>query len=543
MMQNVAHRVPMPNEKELATLPEVARNLLFSLEDQLPISDYKSLAREFVDRADGSPYNTGSASVKYKNPNTLNQAQNAAGVGEYNPDRIPVATYEKMRMDPQISLATALIELPILAQNFRIDCIDETQAAVVDYAIRPIYRQLIKDMLRAIQFGFATGEKVWEQIKLKIIREDEEGGRSVIFNRYAVVPKKIKFIHPKSARIIRDEKTEDVAYVTQTQDYYGGDGKRTPKVKIQDMIWFALDAEYGNFFGSSRYKNVYQAWYWYQIVMQFMLRYLERRGAPAAVGKAPLGSTTKADGTKVSNIDVILNAANALISNSAVAIPSKHDKHGNPEWDISLLEDQQRGELFLDTLKTLNVLKLRGLFVPDKVATSDGSSTNATTEGHTDVHLLNEEALIQMIQDCLNRQLIPDIIEANFPPSKRLPCTIKIERLNYSKRTLLKEVMLRMIMMYSGSIKDGNWPTWLPSLKEMANFLEVPGTESSRQFLPGTMTNDNNDDDDDASSDDDDDDASSDTPDDKEDKIKENNKKAPVRKERTRRDRRSKERS
>jgi len=539
MQQAHVLRTPFPSENEISSLPPIAKNILGMFEGQIEMSDYKELANGLVDANNGREPKFGEAKVRYRNPNLMRVAKKQAGIGEYNPDRIPISTYEKMRLDPQIALGTALIELPILAQNYRIECSNPKIAAVVDACMRPIYKKLVKSMLRAVQFGFATGEKVWEKVKLRIDQEGDDGKNATIYNRYTVVPKKIKFIHPKSVRIIREEKSEDIEYVTQTQDYYDFKGKRVPKVHIKDMVWFALDDEYGNFFGSSRYKNIYQAWYWYQIVVQFMLRYLERRGAPAAVGKAPFGSTTKADGEKIANIDVILDAAYALVSNSAVAIPSQFDKNGNELWNLELIEDEQRGELFLEVLRYLNLLKLRGLFVPDKVGTAEGASTNATTEGHTDVHLLEEEALTQFIEDCLNTQVIPDIVQYNFPPSKIVPCAIKIEKLNYSKRVLMKDVLIRMLMVYSGAMRDGNWPNWLPSVKEISKFLEIPGSESMTQFLPLDIDGGNNDGSNDVS----DEESSGDTPSDKKDKIDKNNKDATPRKDRTRRERRSRERA
>lgn len=534
-------RTPFPSDNEIAALPSVAKNILGMFENQIEMSDYKELANGLVDAANGREPKFGDTKVRYKNPDLLRTAKREAGIGEYNTDRIPISTYEKMRLDPQIALATALIEFPILAQNFRIECANPKIAAVVDAALRPIYKKLIKSMLRAVQFGFATGEKVWEKVKLRIDQEGDDGKNITIHNRYTVVPKKVKFIHPKSVRIIRNENTEDIEFVTQTQDYYNFKGKRVPKVHIRNMVWFALDDEYGNFFGSSRYKNVYQAWYWYQIIVQFMLRYLERRGAPAAVGKAPFGFTKNSDGEQVANIDVILEAAYALVSNSAVAIPAQYDKNGNELWGLKLVEDEQRGELFLEVLRYLNVLKLRGLFVPDKVGTAEGSSTNATTEGHTDIHLLNEEAVTQLVEDCLNTQVIPDIVHYNFPPSKIVSCAIKIERLNYSKRTLLKDVLIRMLMVHSGAMRDGNWPNWMPSVKEISKFLEVPGSESVGQFLPLNIESGNDDDSSDID-DEKDDEKDDDTPSDKKDKIDKNNKDSTPRKERTRRDRRSRER-
>jgi len=541
MQQKHVVRTPMPRKEEIKALPSVAQDMLGFFENKIDIVDYKNLARGMVDAANGKVPNFGKGTIRYENPNLRKQAQLYSQIGEYNPDKIPIATYEKMRLDPTIALATSFIELQILAQNFRIECANPRIAAVVHAIIRPIYRKTVKSMLRAVQFGFAVGEKIYKKVKLKVIIEDDSGNSRIIHNKYTVVVDKVKFAHPGSIKIERDKKTEEIKYVIQKQDYFSNIINIEPKVKIGKCIWFSHDEEYGNFFGSARYKAAYQPWYFGQIVLQFMLRYLERQGAPAAKGRAPLGNSTTSDGEKVGNIDVILEAANALVSNSAVAIPSQYDKNGNQLWDVELVEDEQRGEMFLEVIRALNLLKTRALFVPDKVGVAEGSSTNATAESHLDVHLLAEEALIQMIEDCLNTQLIPDIMQFNFPPSKQIPCYIKIERLNYSKRTLLRDVLLRMLMFYSSSMRDGNWPNWLPSVKEISKFLEVPGSESPKLFLPPSVTDDKTDessDDDDFNPDDDNDEDELD----KEQKIKDRNKDANKRKERTRRDRRSRER-
>jgi hypothetical protein len=546
MYQVQALRIPAPSDMEISTLPPVAQGILGYFSDRLEGSDYKNLARLFVDSVNGK-VDLQSASLKYRNPELKLVAQKLAQIGEYNPDKIPISTYEKMRLDPQIALGTALIELPILSQNFRIECIDERIAAVIDAIVRPVYRKTVKSMLRSIQFGFAVGEKIFTKILLKIVKENENGGKKVIHNGYTVAIKNIKFVHPKTIRIERDDQ-EQIKKVKQTGDYAAPNDISIPSVSIEKCIWFANDAEYGNFFGNSRYKNSYQAWYFGSIVLQFALRYLERRGAPAAKGRAPLGTTTTTDGRKVNNIDMMLEVTNALISNSAVVFPSQFDKYGNQLWDAELVEDEQRGDLFLDMLRFLNLLKLRGLFVPDKTGVVEGSSTNATSEQSTDIHLLSEEALIQCIEDCLNEQLIDPLVRYNFPPTKQVPCYIKIERLNYGKRTLLKDVLSRMLMLYAGSMRDGNWPNWLPSVKKISEFLEIPGAEATKLFLPVASPNDkdgNNAKDDaqpDASDTQIDNKKEKTEPLEKQQKVKQRNKDASPRKDRTRRDRRSRER-
>jgi len=111
---------------------------------------------------------------------------------------------------------------------------------------------------------------------------------------------------------------------------------------------------------------------------------------------------------------------------------------------------------------------------------------------------------------------------------------------------LLRDVLVRMLMLSSGSIRDGHWPNWLPSIKEISKFLEVPGSDVSKIFLPADESDDNNSnpESDSGSDEDDDSDVGEDDkePIKKEQKIKQRNKDS-ERNGKTRRERRSRERA
>ena len=538
-------RIPMPMPEELSSLPPLAIGLLETVKNEIPVKDYKTLARVFVDAVNGDLPTLNKTSLKYQNPRLLRFLNAISDMGEYNPDKIAISTYEKMALDPQIIFATALVELPILVQNYRIVSQDEQQAAVVEESMKIIYRQLVKSMIKAYRYGFAVGEKIYDLTKMKITRTDEDGDEELVYNDWALIIKKVKFAHPSSIKIIRDPKTEDIKYVTQRYDYFTTGLSSIPrKINIKKCVWFAPDAEYGNFFGEARYKAAYPAWYFGQIILQFMMSYLERRGSPSVVAKAPPGTSVNSENVKVDNLTLAMQMGQSLISNSVIAMPQVFDKNtGKPLWEAEYLEDKQRGDLFISVLTYLNTMKMRALLVPDKVGSSDGRGGNSTSESHTDVHMLNLEAMIQIIEDNINNQVIPDLINYNFQANKRRPCYIKIERLNHSKRTLYKDVFTRMLMLASGSIRDGRPPVWAPSLKQMADFLEIPGDDFNKIFSlivsPDGSSGDN---DQDVDNIDDNADKEDDTLLDKQQNKKDQNKKAVPRKERTRRDRRSRER-
>jgi len=535
MTQHSIKRVPMPKTSELSDIPSEARFILSQFKDNIPLKDYKNLARVVVDTANGKIPTLRNAKLYHDNPNLVNIYRSIyEAAGEYNPDKIPIATYEKMKLHPQIAIADAVTDLPIIAQNYRIDCTSKEIMALVNEALVPIYRNTVKELLKAKRYGFVAGQKIYDVKKFNISETDEEGKEKTVYNDWAMYIRKIKFAHPSSITVYRDE-LEDIKSVQQKPTTTN---PKPAKIAIVRMVWFAPDEEYGNVFGDSRYKAAYQPWYWSQVLIQFMLRYMERRGSPSVICEAPPGQSVTADGTIVDNLELALKIAESVNSNSVAALPRRFDKGNNKEWDIYYLKDDARNDMFIDALKFLNSMITRAMLVPDRVAVSDSTNTNATAESHTDVHLLNEEAYTQYIEAAFNEQIIPDLVEWNFKEGERKPCTLKIERLNHSRKTLVKDILTRMIILAGGAMKDGYMPKYMPSLKKMLDFLEVPGEVFDSTFLlpepdsgnPNDITPDPKD-------------AKTDsTPLEKDQKVQDKNKVAPPRSERSRRDRKSRER-
>lgn len=568
MLQTVkrVNRIPMPKPEELASLPPFVSDTLDKMkaDPSVPFKDYKNFARLVADIANGEIPAMRRAGLKYANPRLQSVADAIGNLGEYNPDKIPVQTYEKMRLDPQISISLALIKLPILAQNFRIESDNEKCAHVVDWALRPIYRDLVSNLLKHIDYGFAVGEKEPEQKKVKITVRTEGGTRVTVYQDWAYYFRRVKFAHPSSVRIIRDKKTEEIKWVSQEASFLAGTSLLKPpkRVRIEKCVWHAPTAEFGNFFGESRLKAAYQPWYWSQVLLQFMMRYLERRGSPSAYAKAPPGHSIDKDGNKVDNLEIGLKTAESLISNSAVAYPSQFDpKTGNPLWDVGLIKDDQRGDMFVAALQYLNVLKSRALWTPERIASADGASTNATAESHTDIHLMAEESEIQFLEQTINTQVIPPLVTWNFPETQQAPCYIKIDRLTHSRKTMLRDIFVRMLIMAGGAIKDGFQAEWLPSIRQMGEILEIPGDNFDKIFSsmmpddgidesmpedPGNPDEDEDDEEEDQDSSDakpeEDKSKEKDTPLEKQQKKQDANKTATPPKARTRRDRRARQR-
>ena len=392
-------------------------------------------------------------------------------VGIYNPDTIPVDTYIKMKQDPQVAIGIAMIKMPVQSLGWTIECEDPSIRAFVEEAINRVWDKLIASMLTAIDFGFASHEIVWELLDIDISSQSSSGRKKTHFTGKAELFKKIKPHYPSTIRIRTDSKTDEFLGINQQ----AGMGGQLITLDADKCFLFSFGDEFGNFFGNSRLKAAYKSWYWKEVLTQFMLRYFERKGSPATVVTHPIGGGYNVDGTEYDNSEIALRIAGNLVENSSVTLPYETDRDGNNQWNIDYLKDDRRGEMFVNALNYFSAQILRGLLTPERVMTQDLSTGSfSMASSHAEIFLLSLEGLSKEVAGSINRQLIPQLIEFNFKPKKIVSCRIRIEKIQYDRRRILKEIMVEVIRNIGTWAKAGKAPNIMPSLEQMSDVLGVP---------------------------------------------------------------------
>jgi len=415
--------------------------------------------------------------TRYGHPLT-SSAFGADVLGIYNPDTIPVDTYFRMKNDPQVAIGLAMIKMPIISLGWNVECEDVDIREFVRYCMTKIWRRLVTSSLTAIDFGFSSHELVWDLEEVDIFSQSQSGRKKTHFRGKAEVLKKVKAHYPSTVKIRTDANTDDFIGIRQVVP-----GKQEVSLDIGKTFMFTVGDEFGNFFGTSRLKAVYKTWYWKEVLTQFMMRYFERKGGPATVVTHPIGGGIDVDGNDYDNADIALRISHNLLENSTVTLPYEANKDGNNQWGITYLQDDRRGEMFVAALNYLAAQTLRGLLVPERVMTQDlstGSFSMATS--HAEIFLLSEEGLSSQLADSINEQIIPPLIQFNFNPKKVVPCYFKVEKIQYDRRRILKEIMVEIIRNMNSWIKDGKTPNVLPSLEQMSDILGIPVAAVAEEY-------------------------------------------------------------
>ena len=398
-------------------------------------------------------------------------------MGIYNPDTIPISTYNRMKNDSQVAIGLATIKMPIYSLNWNVECGDVDIREFVHSTLKPIWNKLLRSMLTSIDFGFASHEKVWELKDVNVVTEAPR--KKTHFKGKAEVYKKIKAHYPGTIKIRTDTKTDDFLGIIQSI----GAGQEI-KLDADKCFLFSLGDEFGNFFGKSRLKPAYKPWYWKEVLSQFMLRYFERRGSPATVVHHPIGGGIDLVGNEYENSEIALRIGQNIVENSVVTLPYEPDKNGKNQWGVTYLEDERRGEMFVSALSYLGAQILRALLTPERVVTQDLSTGSfSMANSHAEIFLLSQEGLTSEIEYAINTEIIPQLVYYNFKPKKVVPCTIKIEKIQYDRKRLLKEIYVEMIRNLNNLINKGTAPSFVPSLVDMAEVLGIPVRPFDEEYI------------------------------------------------------------
>jgi len=361
--------------------------------------------------------------------------------GEFNPDDITIDTYDKMKRNPQIAAGLKCIKYPIYSLNWTVKSDSSEVKEFIHMCLDRLKKGLVESSLTAVEYGFSAHEIVWKKIDNFFI------------------PKKIKSLHPRYINIKIDDK-DNFRGIVQT--WMG----QNIHVLPNKCFLFTHDKgeSFGNLFGISRLKPAYEPWYWWCILIQFMMKYFERRGIPATVVKFPPGKTK--EGT--STADIAIEVGKAIQSEAVAALPSvcwETYSRPEPKWDIKFLEEQKRGDMFLQPLISLEAKMLRAMFVPERVITQDTlakTGSYSLSKVHADMFLLGEEGLATSLEDQINKYIVRRIVQFNF--GNKVSASIEIERLTEARKEFLKDVFMEM--MKTGDAK--------PAARAIAETLGLP---------------------------------------------------------------------
>lgn len=387
--------------------------------------------------------------------------------GFFNSSNIPLNVLDVMRRDSQIALGMSIVKYPITNLGFTVNCESPIIKTSVQFMLDRIWSKMLRDMLLALDFGFAAFEKVWEREKLDIdpgLNQRKAKGRNFIMLR------KLKPLHPKSISIDVDNLNNFEAI---RQIGSGTAGGRDVVLNKQKSLLFTYQQEFGNFFGKSRMASAYEAWYWKIISTQFFLRYMERHSIPPYKVLYPKGKSNTIKGS-LANAQIALNLAQAISSYGNVTVPSTRDKESKKLlWDIQNVEQSKQNITLKEIVEDVwNVAIMRGLLIPDEKSLG-GISADAATK----IFLSTLEDFANNVEEIINEEIIKPFIFWNFTEQEREVCKINIDDIDFEKREEMRKLLSKILDLSATFIKqkDGLPYNVFPDLNKILEILDIPG--------------------------------------------------------------------
>jgi hypothetical protein len=326
-------------------------------------------------------------------------------------------SYEKIRDMLRCGAVKFALEMKIagVAAPFRVDTgwvihsPDQELADVTEANLKRILPRMVMDILySALAYGVSFQELVWERkTKYELGLSSSKSG----ITSY-IVSKVPNSVNPETVlAILREKDGTFNGFEQRATQFYATSPDGKIKVEREAALVIPYNGRFRNLWGESFLLPIYPLWFWYEVVMRSMVRYMHRMATPVTVVKAPGKGKVNKPGTTTQVNPMVLGlaiAGNAANSN-ALVIPSDVDPETKqPLWDIFYLKADAPTQPFIDVLEFLTQSMLRAALSGDRAMTQpaegNGSDLGPTHAAFTQLH---NELILDQILMFLNQYFLP----------------------------------------------------------------------------------------------------------------------------------------
>jgi hypothetical protein len=290
-------------------------------------------------------------------------------------------------------------------QSWRVVTDDERIDSMVRGMMNRVFRNCGKEFMEFMPYGAAFFEKEWEYRTAKEWGIEGADGK---FWGYSA----LEAIHPGSIKwidYIKDGHTFDGF----TQQRRSGEDA---KIEVDKALILTYDKKFRNLWGNPATEPMYPYWFWLEVVWRSFLRYLERTGTPVTVVQAPAqGYVLTPDGERVQTMKYALEQAGYIAFSNAAAFPSDVDPDsGQRLWEVNYLQDQSRGDQFIDAIAELGTAMSRSVVIGDNAATQTGNvESRASAQTHWEVTQLHNQMILDELLEQVNEYVVAPLVTYN----------------------------------------------------------------------------------------------------------------------------------
>lgn len=358
--------------------------------------------------------------------------------------KIPYSTLRDMVTDPMIAFALFYIRTPLSRADWKIDCPDAQVAAFVDRALRDIYAGYLLQLTNSLHFGnqalikrFTTApdfdamyrdpqsdnpdelKKVW----------DSPNVDPIVWKRPVACPP--ENVLPSWTESGDFDGFTYADFPMPQIAQYGQNTKYGTHINTDFALWYTneREAEFGSIYGRPRTSRVYRYYWSYWFRWALADRSFEAKADPAKIVYYPGDQTYGIDDATGAKRDFQAEAISMGMntrSGSVTALPGDmvmglDDRPSNTRaWEVKYLEGGENFTLLDESFHYLDIMKLRGMFLPEQavVEGKGGTSSRNVASQLGELYHESQQVLMDDFDDFTNRHMIPQLIALNFPDRK-----------------------------------------------------------------------------------------------------------------------------
>jgi len=383
-------------------------------------------------------------------------------------------TYRKMRNNPTIALARAVATAPVRLAKWGVvvddDIINDDIKDFIQKQIEGHWRSLIKNMMFALDYGWAPFEKVWEV----------KDGKWVY--------KKLKPLLVDKTSILTEQK----------HGTFAGLRNGDIDLPIENSFLYTYDGEAGYLYGRSRHENIRESSYnaWEGLIDKYG-QYVTKISGIIPIVEYPEGISNTEGGAEQDNFEIAkkvlqtlgsgfgVTMPNVLISWAEDAVKSGVDISKLKAWTINFLETKgQHGTQFVGSLRHNESLMMRGWLVPERTATEGQHGTKAESKVQGDIALMIADLLFEEILEYINWYLVNPLLIYNF--GQDLENKVRLERAGPDPET--RELLQRI---FEKVLSDGNNTNLLAQWIDIDASIDAIGLPKAEETLNTELLEEN----------------------------------------------------
>ncbi|MGA2439620.1 MAG: hypothetical protein ABSH08_01560 [Tepidisphaeraceae bacterium] len=315
-------------------------------------------------------------------------------------------TYRQISAHPTNALVRGIVAAPIVANSWRWKkCRPDVPVEWVDFAqqvLGPLRQSLVRDALRALEFGWAGFEKIWE-----------------IQNGWRILAR-LKPLLWDCTDILLDDHGNPAGLLNRPP------GNAPVVLTAGKYFLYSYDGEAANPYGRSRHENVRQAWSESEQIRQRLAQYMKKVSGIVVQLHYPEGTSRDTAGAERPNQWLGQQVLDSVSAGRSVMFPNgfastsdprmAYELAGKSPWQLSTLEAQGADHApgMKLVLEYYDALIFRGWLRPERTGLESRYGSRADAQTHTDTATLDSELIDRDIADAVTRDVVDELLVLNF---------------------------------------------------------------------------------------------------------------------------------